>query len=189
FSSGTGCSLDTQPHELGDGEEKQNEVSTVEEEVVRDLLHHLDAHKSRVSIKIQERREPLAGKLLAERLSGGRQDTQIPPSGGCLDELSAATRGSAGLDLAVGVDITIVDDSVHVVPSAVTGPLGHGLMTVAFSQLITNNKPMRTVTILGNDGVKICSEQVMLDTGADVTIIPYAAWPSSWPLIMASNTV
>ena len=46
FSSGTGCSLDTQPHELGDGEGKQNEVSTVEEEVVRDLLHHLDAHKS-----------------------------------------------------------------------------------------------------------------------------------------------
>uniref|UniRef100_A0A8C8BP41 dUTPase-like domain-containing protein n=1 Tax=Otus sunia TaxID=257818 RepID=A0A8C8BP41_9STRI len=41
--------------------------------------------------------------------------------------LSAATRGSAGLDLAVGVDITIVDDSVHVVPSTVTGPLGHGL--------------------------------------------------------------
>ena len=46
FSSETGCSLDTQPHELGGGEGKQNEVSTVEEEVVRDLLHHLDAHKS-----------------------------------------------------------------------------------------------------------------------------------------------
>ena len=38
FSPGTGCSLDTQPHELGDGEGKQTEVSTAEEEVVRDLL-------------------------------------------------------------------------------------------------------------------------------------------------------
>ncbi|PKU40985.1 rna-directed dna polymerase from mobile element jockey-like [Limosa lapponica baueri] len=46
FSSGTSFSLDTQPHELGDREEKQNEGITIKEEEISDLLHCLDAHKS-----------------------------------------------------------------------------------------------------------------------------------------------
>ncbi|PKU48587.1 rna-directed dna polymerase from mobile element jockey-like [Limosa lapponica baueri] len=46
FSSGTSCSLDTQPHELGDREGRQNEGTTIKEEEISDLLHRLDAHKS-----------------------------------------------------------------------------------------------------------------------------------------------
>ncbi|PKU42547.1 rna-directed dna polymerase from mobile element jockey- hypothetical protein [Limosa lapponica baueri] len=46
FSSGTSCSLDSQPHELGDREGKQNEGITIKEEEISDLLHRLDAHKS-----------------------------------------------------------------------------------------------------------------------------------------------
>ncbi|PKU41211.1 rna-directed dna polymerase from mobile element jockey- hypothetical protein [Limosa lapponica baueri] len=46
FSSGTSCSLDTQPHELGDREGKQNEGITIKEEEISDLLRHLEAHKS-----------------------------------------------------------------------------------------------------------------------------------------------
>ncbi|PKU46257.1 rna-directed dna polymerase from mobile element jockey- hypothetical protein [Limosa lapponica baueri] len=46
FSSGTSCSLDTQPHDLGDREGKQNESITIKEEEISDLLHGLDVHKS-----------------------------------------------------------------------------------------------------------------------------------------------
>ncbi|NWX75276.1 POK9 protein, partial [Alca torda] len=35
--------------------------------------------------------------------------------------------GSAGVDLAVGVTKEIHDNAVHVLPSTVSGPLGHGL--------------------------------------------------------------
>ncbi|KFP58564.1 hypothetical protein N322_00882, partial [Cariama cristata] len=35
--------------------------------------------------------------------------------------------GSAGVDVAVASDITIIDRQIHVVPSTVTGPLGRGL--------------------------------------------------------------
>lgn len=54
---------------------------------------------------------------------------------------------------------------------------------VLFSTLISNERPLRKVIIehsgetLGNEP---CS--MMLDTGADVTIIPYHAWPAHWPL-------
>ncbi|PKU41187.1 rna-directed dna polymerase from mobile element jockey-like [Limosa lapponica baueri] len=40
------CSLDIQPHELGNREGKQNEVIAIKEEVISDLLLCLDAHKS-----------------------------------------------------------------------------------------------------------------------------------------------
>ena len=46
---------------------------------------------------------------------------------GCLSKLKAATKGSAGVDLAIAADTTITDDKVHVVPSNATGPLGLGL--------------------------------------------------------------
>ncbi|XP_068253287.1 deoxyuridine 5'-triphosphate nucleotidohydrolase-like [Nyctibius grandis] len=61
----------------------------------------------------------------------GRDDTTILssslPHSGCLSELSASTRGSAGVDLAVGSDVTITDSAVHVIPSTVSGLLGYGL--------------------------------------------------------------
>ncbi|NXV24356.1 POK9 protein, partial [Cepphus grylle] len=36
-------------------------------------------------------------------------------------------RGSAGVNLAVGVTTEILDNAVHVLPSTLSGPLGHGL--------------------------------------------------------------
>ncbi|RMC21436.1 hypothetical protein DUI87_02302 [Hirundo rustica rustica] len=181
----------------------------------------------------------------------------------CLSELSAATKGSAGVDLAVARTVTITDGQVTVVESTVSGPLGFGLsalligrssssrqgifvlpglidadyigpigiMVKVFAPPVTINQGSRIAqlipfraqvpvtndkmrgtgafgstgdmagplvmfnTILGADrpnhptiimrGTKKLSEepmQMMMDTGADVTILPISAWPSEWPL-------
>ncbi|GAB0208346.1 mitochondrial enolase superfamily member 1 [Grus japonensis] len=46
FSSKTSCSPGTQPPELEDRDGEQNEAPIIQGEVVRELLHHLDTHKS-----------------------------------------------------------------------------------------------------------------------------------------------
>ncbi|KAK4824299.1 LOW QUALITY PROTEIN: hypothetical protein QYF61_013044 [Mycteria americana] len=46
FNSKTSCSLGTQPPELEDRDREQNEAPIVQGEMVSDLLHHLDTHKS-----------------------------------------------------------------------------------------------------------------------------------------------
>ncbi|KAK4825741.1 hypothetical protein QYF61_002180 [Mycteria americana] len=46
FNSKTSCSPGTQPPELEDRDREQNEAPLVQGEMVSDLLHHLDTHKS-----------------------------------------------------------------------------------------------------------------------------------------------
>ena len=46
FNSKTSCSLGTQPPELEDRDGEQNEAPIIQGEMVSDLLHHLDTHKS-----------------------------------------------------------------------------------------------------------------------------------------------
>uniref|UniRef100_A0A493TTX5 Reverse transcriptase domain-containing protein n=1 Tax=Anas platyrhynchos platyrhynchos TaxID=8840 RepID=A0A493TTX5_ANAPP len=46
FSGNTGCSLDTQNPELVEGDGEQDVALTIHEELVGDLLRHLDVHKS-----------------------------------------------------------------------------------------------------------------------------------------------
>jgi len=46
FNSKTSCCQGTQPPELGDRDEEQNEACPIQREMVSDLLHHLDTHKS-----------------------------------------------------------------------------------------------------------------------------------------------
>ena len=46
FNSKTGCSGGTQPPELEGRDGEQNEASTIQGEMVSDLLHHLDTHKA-----------------------------------------------------------------------------------------------------------------------------------------------
>lgn len=46
INSKASCSPDTQPLELEDGDEKQNETPTNQVEVASDLLHHLHICKS-----------------------------------------------------------------------------------------------------------------------------------------------
>ncbi|NXS22521.1 POK9 protein, partial [Mystacornis crossleyi] len=158
-------------------------------------------------------------------------------------------RGSVSCDLAMGTRITISDRQVHVVPSTVSGPTGHGLsalllgrsstskqgifvlpgvtdadytgiikimlcvlnplitipqgskiaqlfpfqgltlnkgqkergnqgfgssgpLLVAFTQAITDEKPTRSVTLRGPDDQTLPNKMMLLDSGADVTIIP-----------------
>lgn len=45
FSSKTSCSLDSQYPELVEGDGEQNVTLTIREEMVGDLLRHLDVHK------------------------------------------------------------------------------------------------------------------------------------------------
>ncbi|KAK4809960.1 hypothetical protein QYF61_002917 [Mycteria americana] len=47
FNSKTSCSQGTQPPELEDRDGEQNEGPIIQGEMVSDLLHHLDTHKSR----------------------------------------------------------------------------------------------------------------------------------------------
>ncbi|KAK4831739.1 hypothetical protein QYF61_018869 [Mycteria americana] len=46
FNSKTSCSLDTQPPELDDRDREQNEAPIIQGEMVSDLLHDLDTHRS-----------------------------------------------------------------------------------------------------------------------------------------------
>jgi len=46
FNSNTSCSWGTQPSELEDREVEQNEAPIIRGEMISDLLHHLDTHKS-----------------------------------------------------------------------------------------------------------------------------------------------
>ncbi|PKU31730.1 rna-directed dna polymerase from mobile element jockey-like [Limosa lapponica baueri] len=46
FSSRTSCSVDTQPPELEDGEDEQNEAPVIQAEMVSDLLQHLNLQRS-----------------------------------------------------------------------------------------------------------------------------------------------
>ncbi|KAK4813791.1 hypothetical protein QYF61_026373 [Mycteria americana] len=46
FNSNTSCSLGTQPPELEDRDGEQNKAPIIQGEMVSDLLHHLDTHKS-----------------------------------------------------------------------------------------------------------------------------------------------
>ncbi|KAK4827130.1 LOW QUALITY PROTEIN: hypothetical protein QYF61_014524 [Mycteria americana] len=46
FNSKTSCSLGTQSPELEDSDRQQNEAPIIQGEMVSDLLHHLDTHKS-----------------------------------------------------------------------------------------------------------------------------------------------
>ena len=45
FSGNTGCSLDTQYPELVEGDGERDVALTIHEELVGDLLRHLDVHK------------------------------------------------------------------------------------------------------------------------------------------------
>uniref|UniRef100_A0A8B9IWB3 dUTPase-like domain-containing protein n=1 Tax=Amazona collaria TaxID=241587 RepID=A0A8B9IWB3_9PSIT len=60
--------------------------------------------------------------------------------GGCLSELSAATIGSAGIDLAVGEPVTIKDLNMHIVPSTCTGLLGFGLSALLLGRSSTSKQ-------------------------------------------------
>ncbi|KAK4827581.1 hypothetical protein QYF61_019483 [Mycteria americana] len=46
FNSKTSCSLGTQPPELEDRDGEQNEAPIIQGEMISDLLHHLDTHRS-----------------------------------------------------------------------------------------------------------------------------------------------
>ncbi|KAK4806541.1 hypothetical protein QYF61_021377 [Mycteria americana] len=46
FNSKTSCSLGTQPPELEDRDAEQNEAPIIQGEMVSDLLHHIDKHRS-----------------------------------------------------------------------------------------------------------------------------------------------
>lgn len=43
-NSETNCSAGTQPPELENRDKEQNEVPIIQEEMISDLLHHLDTH-------------------------------------------------------------------------------------------------------------------------------------------------
>ncbi|XP_035757860.1 deoxyuridine 5'-triphosphate nucleotidohydrolase-like [Egretta garzetta] len=63
------------------------------------------------------------GKQGTERAPPVRDDT----STGCLDRCAGATIGSAGVDLATTVDVTLTTSEVQLIDSDQQGPLGHGL--------------------------------------------------------------
>ena len=69
FSSKTSCSLGTQPPELEDREGEQNEAPIIQGEMVSDLLHQLDTHKSMGLDGIHPRVLRELAEMLTEPLS------------------------------------------------------------------------------------------------------------------------
>uniref|UniRef100_A0A8C3HYN3 dUTPase-like domain-containing protein n=1 Tax=Chrysemys picta bellii TaxID=8478 RepID=A0A8C3HYN3_CHRPI len=92
------------------------------------------------------RRIPAPGRpretfVSSQRPAGGRDDTNLPQrQAGCLEYLSGATRGSAGVDLATAADVTLEDDKVHVISNTVFGPLGYGLSALLIGRSSTSKQ-------------------------------------------------
>lgn len=66
-----------------------------------------------------------------------------------------------------------------------TGGLGSTGPLVAFTEIMTTNRPTRQVMLqlhTNNIDTVTVHGNMMLDTGADVTVVPVSAWPSQWPL-------
>uniref|UniRef100_A0A8C8RXB5 dUTPase-like domain-containing protein n=1 Tax=Pelusios castaneus TaxID=367368 RepID=A0A8C8RXB5_9SAUR len=97
-----------------------------------------------------------------ERPSEGRDETSASTrSPGCLDRLTGATRGSAGVDLATATDVTLQDDKVQVISTTVDGPLGHGLSALLIGRSSTSKQGLFVLPGLidadytGNIGIMI----------------------------------
>lgn len=182
-----------------------------------------------------------------------------------MDRCAAATAGSAGVDLATAVDITLTTSEVKLIDSDQQGPLGHGLSALLIgrssisrkgifivpglidadfcgtikimvytltppltipaqskiAQLIpfhacvpkahsivrghggfgstgvpnvllaidiAKGKPEERVTLRHPNGQSLVLS-MLIDTGADVTIVPITKWPRNWPLVPAATSV
>ena len=81
---------------------------------------------------VQKGWNSIVRKLSSLRTDGHRE--QISTDSSCLYELTTATSGSTGVNLALATTLTIYDDKVHVVPSSCTGPLGNGLSALLLGQ-------------------------------------------------------
>uniref|UniRef100_A0A452H6X5 dUTPase-like domain-containing protein n=1 Tax=Gopherus agassizii TaxID=38772 RepID=A0A452H6X5_9SAUR len=93
-----------------------NRTSVYEETDKEEI--HAKAHASALAVALR----PLVRPSKPPRPSGLPQ-----PQAGCLEYLTGATQGSAGVDLATAADVTLDNDKVQIVPSVVNGPLGYGL--------------------------------------------------------------
>ena len=63
-----------------------------------------------------------------------------------------------------------------------------GVPNVLLAIDITRGKPEEKVTITHQNG-QSCVPSMLIDTGADVTIIPATEWPYNWPLVPAATNV
>ncbi|KAK4823290.1 hypothetical protein QYF61_000450 [Mycteria americana] len=63
FNSGANCSLGTQPPESEDRDRDQNGAPIIQGEMVSDLLHHLDTHKSAGPDEIHPKQSWLTGEV------------------------------------------------------------------------------------------------------------------------------
>jgi len=60
---------------------------------------------------------------------------------------------------------------------------------VAFVQPLSTEQPIRKITIKGPNGIVLKDQKMLLDSRAEVTIIPRAQWPESWPLTVVLGMV
>ncbi|NXD84459.1 POK9 protein, partial [Halcyon senegalensis] len=184
---------------------------------------------------------------------------------GCLDTLLSATTGSAGVDLATAVEVTLQDTGVRLIDSNAKGPLGHGLNAFLIGQSSTSRQGIFVIPgiidadyqgivkiivctlippVLISKGSRIAQLisfnacvprpgnktredggfgstgppqvylsmdigkakpecvvemeskngqkrhiKMLIDTGADVTIISGSQWPPSWPTVTAPTGI
>ncbi|KAF4804386.1 hypothetical protein TURU_008420 [Turdus rufiventris] len=112
-------------------------------------------------IEMQERRNSV-GKREAEHEGELRKDTHVPlqPSS-CLDVLKSATAGSARVDLATAVEVTLQSTDVQVIPSTANRPLGYGLSALLIGRSSTSKQGIFVLPglidadYLGNIGIMV----------------------------------
>lgn len=88
--------------------------------------------------------------------------------------------------------LTLFLNQVPKAHPAVRGEKGFGSTgqpLVAFSEVITSGRLERSVTITGPYDKTLMNKKMLLDTGSDITIIPWHEWPPDWPLETTNSSV
>ncbi|KAF4791501.1 hypothetical protein TURU_129884 [Turdus rufiventris] len=112
----------------------------------------------------RDARKNTIGKRETEHERGTQEDTNAPPQlGSYLDILNSATTGSAIVDLATAVEITLQNTDVQVIPPTANGHLGYGLSALLIGRSFTSKQGISVLPRLSYADY-LCNIGIMVQT-------------------------